>query len=74
VSAVCLIVGSSHLKMSATEQRANIKCCVLLHKSPSETLRMLEEAYGQAATEKTQVCTWDKNFHDGRASVNEDTR
>jgi hypothetical protein len=32
--------------MVAIEQSENIKCCILLHKSPSETLRMLEEAYG----------------------------
>jgi hypothetical protein len=51
VSAVCLL----HLEMSATEQQANIKCHVLPHKSPSETLQILEEAYGKAAMKETQV-------------------
>jgi hypothetical protein len=32
--------------MLATERRANIVSCALLHKSPSETLRMLQGAYG----------------------------
>jgi hypothetical protein len=35
--------------MSATEQHANIKCCVLLYKSPSEKLQMLEEAINNNA-------------------------
>jgi hypothetical protein len=45
VSVVCLFlwnVGLLHLKVSATEC-ANIKFHVLLYKSPSETLQMLEE-------------------------------
>jgi hypothetical protein len=69
VSAVCLflwIVGSLHLKMPATEQHANKKFCVLLHKSPSETLWLLEEVYGKAAIKKMQVYKWYKCFWDGR--------
>jgi histone-lysine N-methyltransferase SETMAR len=62
------------MKMSVTEQRTNIKFCVLLKKSPSETLRMLEKAYGKAAMKKTQVYKWHKRFRDGRASVNDDPR
>jgi hypothetical protein len=58
--------------MSATEQRANIKCCVLQNESPSETLRMLAEAYGKAAMKKTQVYEYHKRFHDGRANVIDD--
>jgi hypothetical protein len=41
--------------MLSTEQRANIKLCVFLYKSPSETLRMREEAFGKAAMKKTQI-------------------
>jgi hypothetical protein len=33
----------------------NITFCVLLHKYPSKTLRMLEEACGKVTMEKTQV-------------------
>jgi hypothetical protein len=31
----------------------NIKLCVLLHESPSETLQLLEEAYGKVAMKKS---------------------
>jgi hypothetical protein len=41
--------------MLATEQYANIKCRVLLHISPSDTLQMLEEAYGKASMKKMQL-------------------
>jgi hypothetical protein len=46
------IVGSLHLKLSATEQHLTIRYCVLLPKSPSEILQMLEEMYGKAAMKK----------------------
>ncbi|GBM14083.1 hypothetical protein AVEN_209970-1 [Araneus ventricosus] len=46
--------------MSSLEQRANIKFCVLLEKSPSETLEMLKKAYGNDATRKTAVNEWHK--------------
>lgn len=62
------------MKMSAIEQRANIKFCVLLHKSASETLRMLGEAYGKKAMKKTQVYQWHKRFRNGRASIHDDPR
>jgi hypothetical protein len=52
-------VGFLHLKMSAIEQCANIKFCVL------KTLQMPEEAYGKMVMKKTQVCKWHKCFsHD----------
>jgi hypothetical protein len=35
-----------HLKMLATEQCAKMECCILLLKSLSQTLRMLQEMYG----------------------------
>ncbi|GBM36126.1 hypothetical protein AVEN_179119-1 [Araneus ventricosus] len=38
--------------MSSLEQRASIKFCVLLEKSPSETLEMLKKAYGNDAMKK----------------------
>ncbi|GBN45923.1 hypothetical protein AVEN_120672-1 [Araneus ventricosus] len=38
--------------MSSLEQRANIKFCVFLEKSPSETLEMLKKAYGNDAIQK----------------------
>ncbi|GBM01693.1 hypothetical protein AVEN_99734-1 [Araneus ventricosus] len=40
--------------MSSLEQRTNIKFCVLLEKSPSETLEMLKKAYGNDAMNITK--------------------
>jgi hypothetical protein len=36
-------------------EHANINFCVLLHKSPSETLQILEEPYGKGAMKKMQA-------------------
>jgi hypothetical protein len=52
--------------MLATEQRANINCCVLLHKYPSEALQMLEEKYGKMDIKKLQVYEGQRRFHDSR--------
>ncbi|KAJ4448728.1 hypothetical protein ANN_00119 [Periplaneta americana] len=52
------------------KQRTNIKFCVLIHKTPAETLRLLEEAYGEAA----QVYAWHKRFSGGRDSIKDDVR
>ncbi|GBO19597.1 hypothetical protein AVEN_28194-1 [Araneus ventricosus] len=46
--------------MSSLEQSANIKFCVLLEKSPSETLEMLKKAYGNDAMKKAAVYEWHK--------------
>jgi hypothetical protein len=44
-----------------------IQNIVLSHKSPSETLQMLEEAYGKSTIKKTQVWEWHilVRFRDG---------
>jgi hypothetical protein len=54
--------------MFAEEQHANIKYCVLLHKSPSKTLSVLEEAYTKAVMKETQVYGWHEH---GRVSVDD---
>ncbi|GBO15495.1 Putative uncharacterized protein FLJ37770 [Araneus ventricosus] len=60
--------------MSSLEQPANIKFCVLLEKSPSETLEMLKKAYGNDAMEKTAVYEWHKRFREGRTNIEDDPR
>jgi hypothetical protein len=57
--------------MSPLEQRANIKFCALLKKTPSETLRVLEKAYSKAAGMKRQVYEWQECFRYGCASVDD---
>jgi transposase len=56
------------------EQRINIKFCVKLGKSASETLQLLKEAYGVAAMKKTMVFEWHKRFKEGRDDVKDDER
>jgi hypothetical protein len=58
--------------MPTTGQYAKIERCILLHESPSQTLRMLDEVYGKVAKNKTQVYERHKRFRDVRANVNND--
>ncbi|BFY99223.1 hypothetical protein BsWGS_02263 [Bradybaena similaris] len=60
--------------MSLIEQRTNVKFCVLLEKSPSETLALLNKAYGATAMKKSQVFEWHKRFREGRVNVGDDVR
>lgn len=72
---MCLIVCVvESKKMAFSEQRANIKFCVLLQKSASETLEMLNQAYGNEAMKKSQVYEWHKRFREGRVSIEDDPR
>jgi hypothetical protein len=77
LSAVCLYlwnIGPSYSEISATEQCANIKLCVLPHESPSEPLRMLEEAYGMATKKEMKVYEWYKHFGECCVDVSDDLR
>ena len=44
------------------EQRINIKLCVKIGKSASETLALLTEAYGEYAMKKSSVFEWHRRF------------
>lgn len=59
---------------NVNEQRTNIKFCVLLKKSPAETLQMLTEAYGAEALKKSQVYEWHKRFREGRVNTADEPR
>jgi hypothetical protein len=54
-------------KMSDTnlEQRINIKFCVMIGKSASETLALSTVAYGEYAMTKSGVFEWYKRFKEG---------
>lgn len=56
------------------EQRANVKFCVKLGKSASETLTLLREAYGAEAMGRTQCFEWHKRFQKGRSSLEDEER
>ncbi|KAJ8950613.1 hypothetical protein NQ318_010812 [Aromia moschata] len=47
---------------SLSEQRAAVKCCVLLGKDAAETVIMLKTAYKDDAMGKTQVYEWFARF------------
>jgi hypothetical protein len=56
------------------EQRINIKFCVKLGKSISETLQMLTEAYGADAMKKSSVFDWHKRLKEGWEDVKDNER
>jgi hypothetical protein len=56
------------------EQRVNIKFCVKLGKTATETLQLLRDAYGDEALSRARVFGWHRRFVLGRVSVEDDTR
>jgi hypothetical protein len=56
------------------EQRVNIKFCVKLGKTATETLQLLHDAYGDEALSRVRVFGWHRPFVLGRVSVKDDTR
>ena len=56
------------------EQRINIKFCVKLGKTASDTLNLLTQVYGDESLKKTAVFSWHKRFKEGREDVDDDDR
>ena len=56
------------------EQRINIKFCVKIGKSASETLALLTVVYGEYAMKKSRVFEWHRWFKEGREDVQDDPR
>ena len=56
------------------EQRYNIKFCVKLGKTATETIKMLQLAYGDEAMNRTSVFEWHKKCKMGREDVQDDQR
>jgi hypothetical protein len=56
------------------EQRINIKFCVKIGKSASETLALLTVVYGEYAAKKSSVFEWHRRFKEGREGVQGDLR
>jgi transposase len=56
------------------EQRMNIKCCVEVGTTPTETHEMLETTYSDQALSRSSVFEWFKRFKDGREDLQDDPR
>jgi histone-lysine N-methyltransferase SETMAR len=54
------------------EQRANMKFCVKLGKSVTETLNMLRQPYGDEAMSRMQCFEWHRCFKGGRTSLEDE--
>jgi transposase len=51
------------------ERRINIKFCVKIGNSASETLTLLTVAYGEYTMKKSSVSEWHRRFKEGREDV-----
>ena len=56
------------------EQRINIKFCVKLGKTATETLKMLRDVYGDSSMSRTRVFELHKRFVEGREDVEDDPK
>ena len=56
------------------EQRINIKFCVKLGKTATETLKILRDVYGDSSMSRTKVFEWHKRFVEGREEVEDDPK
>ncbi|XP_041364366.1 protein GVQW3-like [Gigantopelta aegis] len=56
------------------EQRANIKFCVKLGKSVTETLEMLKQAYGNKAMRRARCFEWHSRFKRDRTPLEDAER
>jgi len=56
------------------EQRLVIKFCFKAEKSATETLQMVNAAYGNQALSRSNVFRWHGRFRDGREDIEDDPR
>ena len=56
------------------EQRINIKFCVKISKSASETLALLTVAYSEYAMKKSSVFEWHRRFKEEREDMQDGQR
>ena len=54
------------------EQRVNVKFCVKLGKSATETYDLLKKVCGDECLSHTQVFEWFKRFKEGREEIGDD--
>ena len=56
------------------EQRINIKFCVKLGKTATETLKILHDVYDDSSMSRTKVFEWHKQFVEGRENMEDDPK
>ena len=56
------------------DQRTCIKFCFQLGKTSSETIQMMQMAFGNGCISKTRIKEWYNRFKGGRTSVDSDSR
>lgn len=56
------------------DQRICIKFCFQLGKTSSETIQMMQKAFGNECMSKTRIKEWFNRFKEGRTSVDSDPR
>ena len=56
------------------EQRVAIKFCFKAGLSATETLELVQKAYGYEALNRSNVCRWYSRFRDGRQLAEDDER
>jgi len=54
------------------EQCVNVKFCVKLGKSATETYDLLKKVYGDECLSHTQIFKWFKRFKEGREEIRDD--
>jgi hypothetical protein len=59
---------------SGHEQRVAIKCCCKAGLSATETLVLVQKAYGNEAPNRSNVFRWYSRIRDGRELVEDDER
>jgi hypothetical protein len=57
---------------SGNEQRVGIKGCLKAGVSATETLILVQKAYGNEAVNRSNVFRWYSRFRDGRELVEDD--
>ena len=56
------------------DQRINLKFLVKLKKTPTESLKMLQEAYGDQPMSRAHVFDWHRRFMEGEEDVEDKPR
>ena len=69
-----ILSASAMAHVTKTEQRSVIRFCAITNKSPTETVSLLNEAYGANALSRSSIFKWHAAFLGGRESVNDRDR